>query len=108
MAKAALPTAQPETPAVEDEPVSQTDIITLEDGSTHEIEYVEKGESGYIISPREARRQFDAMAREFMGMSGEVFLRRWDAGEFDDLYDKPGHWQLGDLIGFRPIAEQKS
>jgi hypothetical protein len=34
-----------------------------------------------ILTPEEAREQFDARARELMGISGEEFLRRLDAGE---------------------------
>jgi len=35
---------------------------------------------------------FDRVVRREMGMSGEEFLRRWDAGEWDgvDLDDVPG------------------
>ena len=35
----------------------------------------------------EAREQFDHMAQLFMGISGEEFLRRYDAGEFEVLQD---------------------
>jgi hypothetical protein len=31
-------------------------------------------------------------------MSGEEFLRRWDEGEFRDLFDKPGHEDLTHLV----------
>lgn len=34
------------------------------------------------LSPQEAAEAFDAVARREMGLSGEEFLRRWDAGEF--------------------------
>lgn len=47
-----------------------------------------------IISAAEAREIFDYQARKLMGMSGEEFLRRWDNGEFHDLFDKPGHEKL--------------
>jgi len=31
----------------------------------------------------EAREFFDGQARAWLGMSGEEFMRAWDAGEFD-------------------------
>src|SRR5687768_9052541 len=37
------------------------------------------------LSDEEAHAMFDAEARQVMGMSGEEFLRRFDAGEFDDM-----------------------
>lgn len=51
-----------------------------------------------IIDAAEAREVFDYQARRLMGMSGEEFLRRWDAGEFRELFDKPGHEKLTSLV----------
>ena len=34
----------------------------------------------------EARAVFDAEARRLVGMSGEEFLGRYDAGEFNDIH----------------------
>ena len=45
----------------------------------------------YEITPEEEREQFEARVRELMGISGEEFLRRLDAGEYDDIYDKTSH-----------------
>lgn len=45
-----------------------------------ELEEVEVHEA----SDEEGRKFFDAAARRFLGISGEEFLRRWDAGEFDE------------------------
>lgn len=42
------------------------------------------------LTAAEARTHFDAQARRRLGMSGEEFLRRLDAGEFDDAVDLPG------------------
>lgn len=36
------------------------------------------------LSDTEATEAFDQLARREMGMSGEEFLRRWDAGEWSD------------------------
>ncbi len=29
-----------------------------------------------------------------MGMSGEEFMRHWDAGEYDEIADVPGHQHI--------------
>ena len=36
------------------------------------------------LSDDEARELFDQRARELLGMSGEEFKRRWDAGEIEE------------------------
>ena len=51
-----------------------------------------------FISAAEAHEIFDYQARRLMGMSGEEFLRRWDEGEFRDLFDKRGHENLTSLV----------
>lgn len=35
------------------------------------------------LSAEEARALFDERAREVVDMSGDEFVRRWEAGEFD-------------------------
>ena len=45
----------------------------------------------YEITPEEEREQFEARVRELMGISGEEFLRRLDAGEYDEIIDKGSH-----------------
>ncbi len=37
------------------------------------------------------RRFVDDKARSLLGISGEEFLRRWDAGEYDAIADDPAH-----------------
>jgi hypothetical protein len=64
----------------------------------------EERERGWrILTPEEGREQFDRAARRRMGISGDEFIRRWDAGEYDEIADKDGHrhiMQLAGLIGF--------
>ncbi len=36
------------------------------------------------LSPEEARAAFDARSRELAGMSGDEFVRKWNAGEITD------------------------
>lgn len=38
----------------------------------------------------EAHETFDKNARFYLGMSGNEFLQRWDAGEWQDDIDQPG------------------
>ncbi len=40
----------------------------------------------------EAMAEFDRQARTHMHMSGEEFLRRWDAREFPDTEDPDVSW----------------
>lgn len=50
-------------------------------------------------SEAEGRELFDAAARRFLGMSGEEFLRRRDAGEFVED-DRPEVTLVAMLIPF--------
>lgn len=59
------------------------------------------------ISAAEAREIFDYQARKLVGMSGDEFLRRWDDGEFRDLFDKPGHEDLTHLVMMMTLGRQK-
>lgn len=49
------------------------------------------------LNEDEARVEFDRQARRRLNMSGEEFLRRWDAREFPDLEDPDVDW-VGSLI----------
>ena len=55
-----------------------------------------------MLTPEEAREAFDRIARRELGMSGEEFLRRWDAGEFrDDPEERPG---LEEVVMLLPLV----
>lgn len=41
------------------------------------------------LSAAEAKDLLDGMARHYLGMSGEDFLRAWDAGEITASRDRP-------------------
>lgn len=45
------------------------------------------------LTRAEGRVLFDEAAQRYMGMSGDEFLRRWDAGE----YDEPKYDTLEDI-----------
>ena len=53
---------------------------------------------------QEARALFDAESQKLMGMSGEEFLRRYDAGEFDDILDDSEHLEIMRLAMMRSFA----
>ena len=57
------------------------------------------------LSPDEGRQLFDERARDLVGMSGEEFLRKWDAGEIEDP-DRSPIIELIMMIPFcgRPIV----
>jgi hypothetical protein len=42
-----------------------------------------------LLSPEDARALFDEQARKTLGIAGDEFIRRWDAGEFDGIADDP-------------------
>lgn len=56
------------------------------------------------LSPEEGRKMFDCAARRKLGISGEEFICRWDAGYYDDPDDRtknpPEVMELGMLIDF--------
>ena len=58
-----------------------------------------------IPSADEAHAFFDSQAREALGISGEEFLRRWDAGEFQPVSDEtPEDRKIGHLAMLVPFA----
>ena len=51
-------------------------------------------DAGRELTRAEARAIFDAQARKLLGISGEEFLRRWDAGEYDAIADDRDHPEI--------------
>lgn len=49
-------------------------------------------------SVEEGREIFDAAAQRHLGISGDEFLRKWDAGEFADDPDRPEVIEVAMLI----------
>ena len=43
------------------------------------------------LNYEESQAFFDEKARELLGISGAEFLRRWNAGEYDEIADEPGN-----------------
>lgn len=42
------------------------------------------------VTPEERFAIFDRAAQHYLHMSGEEFIRAWDAGEFEEDPDQPG------------------
>lgn len=58
------------------------------------------------VSPEAGRRMFDEAAREWVGMSGEEFIRHWEAGEYADLVESEDNRHIIDLVLLIPFARQ--
>ena len=43
----------------------------------------------HVLTEEEGQAMFDRAAQYYLGMSGEEFLRCWDAGKWDDPDDYP-------------------
>lgn len=50
------------------------------------------------LTPQQARELLDRRARHYLQMSGDEFLRAWDAGEFDDAPDRPEVMRVAMLL----------
>lgn len=57
-----------------------------------------------VIEGEEGRAYFDRRARALLGISGEEFLRRWDAGEYRPVPDTPEGRKVGRLVMLMPFA----
>ena len=57
-----------------------------------------------FLDDEEGREFFDTQARDLMGMSGDEFLRRYDAGEYKDIKDDGEDGDLITLIMMMPFA----
>jgi hypothetical protein len=54
----------------------------------------ESESTNHRLSVEEGKRFFDEQVREVLGISGEEFLRRYDAGEYADVPDTPEGWPI--------------
>lgn len=50
-----------------------------------------------VLTLDESRAFAEAEAQRLLGISIQEFIRRLDAGEYDDVIDVSGHWQIGYL-----------
>ena len=49
------------------------------------------------LTPEESRAFVEAAAQRLLGIGIDEFIRRLDAGEYDDVIDTLSHWQIGYL-----------
>ena len=54
-----------------------------------------------VMTAEEGREMFDQVARRRLGMSGDEFIRRWDAGEFDG---EPERLDVMDVAMLLPLV----
>lgn len=47
-----------------------------------------------VLNPEQSRTYFDELTRELLGISGDEFVRRYDAGRYDDILDDGEHTHL--------------
>lgn len=75
-----------------------------------EYEILEPAKDGmppvYGVSPEQGRRLFDEVVRREVGMSGEEFIRRYQAGEFATIPDDEEHRSIIELTLLIPFALQ--
>jgi hypothetical protein len=56
------------------------------------------------VTPEEGRSLLDDAARFYLGMSGDEFIRRYDAGEY---YDRLDETDIQHLLTLRKFAEPR-
>jgi hypothetical protein len=49
------------------------------------------------LTPEESRAFVEAAAQRLLSIGIDEFIRRLDAGEYDDVIDTLGNWQIGYL-----------
>ena len=52
------------------------------------------------LSLEEGRKLLDKQARRYLNMSGDDFIKKWEAGEFDDNPDRPEVMEVAMLLPF--------
>ena len=59
-----------------------------------------------LLTPGQAREIFDRRAMSLLSMSGEEFLRRWDAGEYRPIPDSADGRAIGELVMMMSFARR--
>lgn len=70
--------------------------VTIDDRST-----VAELSSGDVLTPLQAWQRFDEAARYYLQLSGEDFIRAWDAGQFDAVPERP---EVVHVLMLRPLG----
>ena len=58
------------------------------------------------MSETEGRHMFDSQARQNFGISGEEFLRRFDAGEYDGITDFDEIHKFNRMVMLMPFVRR--
>ncbi|MGH2561436.1 MAG: hypothetical protein ACRDJH_20420 [Thermomicrobiales bacterium] len=77
-------------------------VAPLPKPTTYDEEIVDL--KALFVTPEEGRRLFDEAAREMVGMSGDEFIRRYDAGEFAVIPDDVEHRNIIELTLLIPFG----
>jgi hypothetical protein len=68
----------------------------------------DQGVGWRVVSAEEGRALFDGRARETVGMSGDEFIRRWDAGEFRPVAcNTPEGRKINRLVMLMPFGRMR-
>lgn len=59
-----------------------------------------------FATPEQARALFDRRARQLLQISGEEFLKRWDAGVYRPVRDTAEGRKIGQLVMMMPFARR--
>ncbi len=62
--------------------------------------------TGHEMTREEARAFFDGQARAWLGMSGEEFMRAWDAGEISNEPERIEVTNVALLLGVGRFGRQ--
>ena len=59
-----------------------------------------------FLTREEGKQLFDYQARKLLNISGDEFLRRWDAGEYGQVPDTPEGRKIEELVMLMPFARR--
>lgn len=60
----------------------------------------------HVLTWEEGKEIFDQEARQSLGISGEEFLRRYDAGDYRDETDMDVIHKVNRLVGIMPFVRR--
>lgn len=59
-----------------------------------------------LVTPEEGRAIFDRQVETALGISGDEFLERWDAGAYRPVQDTAEGREIGRLVMLMPFARR--
>jgi hypothetical protein len=70
--------------------------------------YIDAAPPVHVLSLEEGREVFDEQARKELGISGDEFLRRWDAGEFWPISDTEEGRKVGRMAMLMTLVRERA